>query len=124
MRVASPVISSGPILGTLAEVAADGKVDLAGVVDATQIHEVLAQWRANGNVTWKMPALRFLLGRASFSGKRSTPYAPVLRGVTGLDEVLSMRAYRLAGVPSPPATWVQWRVVARIRLALQGPLWP
>ena len=22
-----------------------------------------------------------------------------------------MRAYRLAGVPSPPATWVQWRVV-------------
>jgi phosphatidylserine/phosphatidylglycerophosphate/cardiolipin synthase-like enzyme len=76
VRVASPVISSGPILGTLAEVAADGKVDLAGVVDATQIQEVLAQWRANGNVTWKMPALRFLLGRASFSGKRSTPYAP------------------------------------------------
>ena len=76
VRVASPVISSGPILGTLAEVAADGRVDLAGVVDATQIAEVLAQWRANGNDTWKMPALRFVLGRASFSGKRSTPYAP------------------------------------------------
>jgi hypothetical protein len=42
----------------------------------------------------------------------STPYLPVLRGIAGLDEVLSMRAYRLAGVPSPPATWVQWRVVA------------
>ena len=41
----------------------------------------------------------------------STPYLPVHRGITGLDEVLSMRAYRLAGVPSPPATWVQWRVV-------------
>ena len=41
----------------------------------------------------------------------STPYMPVLRGIAGLDEVLSMRAYRLAGVPSPPATWVQWRVV-------------
>jgi phosphatidylserine/phosphatidylglycerophosphate/cardiolipin synthase-like enzyme len=76
VRVASPVITSGPILGTLAEVAADGRVDLAGVVDATQIAEVLEQWRLNGNVTWKMPALRFLLGRASFSGKRSTPYAP------------------------------------------------
>jgi phosphatidylserine/phosphatidylglycerophosphate/cardiolipin synthase-like enzyme len=76
VRVASPVISSGPILGTLAEVAADGRVDLAGVVDATQIAEVLAQWRMNGNDTWKMPALRFLLGRASFSGKPSTPYAP------------------------------------------------
>lgn len=41
----------------------------------------------------------------------STPYLPVLRGIAGLDEVLSMRAYRLAGVPAPPATWVQWRVV-------------
>jgi len=76
VRVASPVISSGPILGTLAEVAADGRVDLAGVVDATQIAEVLEQWRRSGNVTWKGPALRFLLDRASFSGKRSTPYAP------------------------------------------------
>jgi hypothetical protein len=41
----------------------------------------------------------------------STPYLPVLRGVAGLDEVLSMRAYRLAGVPCAPATWIQWRVV-------------
>lgn len=41
----------------------------------------------------------------------STPYIPVFRGITGLDEVLSLRAYRLAGVPTPPATWVQWRVV-------------
>jgi phosphatidylserine/phosphatidylglycerophosphate/cardiolipin synthase-like enzyme len=76
VRVASPVISSGPILGTLAEVAGDGRVDLAGVVDATQIDEVLEQWRMNGNYTWKAPSLRFLLGRSSFSGKRSTPYAP------------------------------------------------
>jgi phosphatidylserine/phosphatidylglycerophosphate/cardiolipin synthase-like enzyme len=76
VRIASPVITSGPILGTLAEVAADARVDLAGVVDATQIDEVLEQWRMNGNYTWKAPSLRFLLGRASFSGKRSTPYAP------------------------------------------------
>lgn len=41
----------------------------------------------------------------------STPYLPVLRGITGLDEVFSMRAYRLAGVPCPPVTWVQWRVI-------------
>ncbi len=41
----------------------------------------------------------------------STPYVPVHRGIAGLDEVLCMRAYRLAGVPTPPATWVQWRVV-------------
>ena len=40
------------------------------------------------------------------------PFLPVLRGITGLDEVLSFRAYRLAGVPTPPATWVQLRVVS------------
>jgi phosphatidylserine/phosphatidylglycerophosphate/cardiolipin synthase-like enzyme len=74
--VASPVITSGPILGTLAEHVADGRVDIAGVVDATQIDEVFEQWRLNGNDTWKTPSLMFVLGRASFSGKRSTPYAP------------------------------------------------
>ncbi|WP_439622716.1 choice-of-anchor X domain-containing protein [Gemmata sp.] len=42
----------------------------------------------------------------------STPYLPVHRGISGLDEVLALRAYRLAGVPAPLATWVQWRVVA------------
>jgi phosphatidylserine/phosphatidylglycerophosphate/cardiolipin synthase-like enzyme len=76
IRIASPVISSAPILGTLAQVASDGKVDLAGVVDATQIHEVLAQWHANGNAEWKAPLLRTALTRAPFSGKLSTPYAP------------------------------------------------
>jgi phosphatidylserine/phosphatidylglycerophosphate/cardiolipin synthase-like enzyme len=76
IRIASPVISSAPILGTLAQVASDGKVDLAGVVDATQIHEVLAQWHADGNAEWKLPLLRTTLTRAPFSGKLSTPYAP------------------------------------------------
>jgi phosphatidylserine/phosphatidylglycerophosphate/cardiolipin synthase-like enzyme len=76
VRIASPVITSGPILGTLAEVASDGRVDLAGVVDLTQIDEVLGQWHMNGNAEWKAPALRAVLTRAPFSGKRSTPYAP------------------------------------------------
>ncbi len=76
IRIASPVITSGPILGTLAEVAADGRVDLAGVVDATQIDEVLRQWEANGHATWKIPALHRALTSAPFSGKRSTPYRP------------------------------------------------
>jgi phosphatidylserine/phosphatidylglycerophosphate/cardiolipin synthase-like enzyme len=76
VRVASPVITSGPILGTLAEVAADRRIDVAGVVDATQVAEVLGQWDANGNASWKTPSLRFLLERGNFSGKRSTPYAP------------------------------------------------
>jgi phosphatidylserine/phosphatidylglycerophosphate/cardiolipin synthase-like enzyme len=76
VRIASPVISSAPILATLAQVASDGKVDLAGVVDATQIEEVLSQWHADGNAEWKAPLLRTTLSRAPFTGKVSTPYAP------------------------------------------------
>jgi phosphatidylserine/phosphatidylglycerophosphate/cardiolipin synthase-like enzyme len=76
VRIASPVISSAPILATLAQCATDGKVDLAGVVDATQIHEVLAQWHESGTAEWKAPLLRTVLTRAPFSGKRTTPYAP------------------------------------------------
>jgi phosphatidylserine/phosphatidylglycerophosphate/cardiolipin synthase-like enzyme len=76
VRIASPVITSGPILGTLSEVAADKRLDLAGVVDAAQIDEVLEQWRQNGNASWKTPSLRFLLARGNFTGKPSTPYAP------------------------------------------------
>jgi phosphatidylserine/phosphatidylglycerophosphate/cardiolipin synthase-like enzyme len=76
VRIASPVITSAPILGTLAQVASDGKVDLAGIVDATQVDEVFSQWHENGNVDWKGPLLRTALTRAPFSGKRSTPYAP------------------------------------------------
>jgi len=76
VRIASPVISSAPVLGTLAQIASDGKVDLAGVVDATQIAEVLQQWHENGNAEWKAPLLRTSLTRAPFSGKVTTPYAP------------------------------------------------
>jgi phosphatidylserine/phosphatidylglycerophosphate/cardiolipin synthase-like enzyme len=76
VRIASPVISSGPVLGTLAQVVSDGKIDIAGVIDRTQILEVLHQWRENGNATWKEPMLRTTLTRAPFSGKNSTPYAP------------------------------------------------
>ncbi len=76
VRIASPVISSAPILATLAQMASDGKVDIAGVVDATQVAEVFEQWRENGNVDWKGPLLRTALTRAPFSGKVTTPYAP------------------------------------------------
>ena len=51
-------------------------MDLAGVVDATQVQQVLAQWAANPVQTWKAPALRTVMSTALFSGKRSTPYAP------------------------------------------------
>jgi phosphatidylserine/phosphatidylglycerophosphate/cardiolipin synthase-like enzyme len=76
VRVCSPVISSGPILGTLAQVATDGGVDVTGVVDATQIAQVVDQWRLNGNAAWKIPLLETVIERASFTGKNSTPWRP------------------------------------------------
>jgi phosphatidylserine/phosphatidylglycerophosphate/cardiolipin synthase-like enzyme len=102
VRIASPVISSGPILGTLAEVASDGRVDLAGVVDRTQVLEVLRQWRENGNVSWKEPLLRTTLSRAAFAGKHSTPYRPdsvhdyMHAKVTVADDVVFVGSFNLS----------------------------
>jgi phosphatidylserine/phosphatidylglycerophosphate/cardiolipin synthase-like enzyme len=102
VRIASPVISSGPILGTLAQVASDGKVDLAGVVDLTQIEQVLRQWHDNGNASWKEPLLRRSLTRAPFSGKRSTPYSPgsvhdyMHAKVTVADDVVFVGSFNLS----------------------------
>jgi phosphatidylserine/phosphatidylglycerophosphate/cardiolipin synthase-like enzyme len=76
IRICSPVITSGPVLGTLAEVAADGKVDLAGVVDATQIEEVYGQWRGKEGTRWKLASLGQVFAAADFTGKVSTPYRP------------------------------------------------
>jgi phosphatidylserine/phosphatidylglycerophosphate/cardiolipin synthase-like enzyme len=102
IRIASPVISSGPILGTLAQVATDGKVDLAGVVDSTQVHEVLHQWHLNGNAAWKEPLLRAVLTRAPFTGKHSTPYGPgtvhdyMHAKVTVVDDVAFVGSFNLS----------------------------
>jgi phosphatidylserine/phosphatidylglycerophosphate/cardiolipin synthase-like enzyme len=73
VRICSPVITTGPVLGTLAQVIADGKLDLAGCVDVTQIREVIHQWETNRNVSWKLPLLEQVMA-GPFSGKESTPY--------------------------------------------------
>jgi phosphatidylserine/phosphatidylglycerophosphate/cardiolipin synthase-like enzyme len=73
VRICSPVISSSSVLGTLAQVVSEGKVDITGCVDATQVAEVISQWRENGNVAWKLPLLQQVLSGA-FTGKPSTPY--------------------------------------------------
>src|SRR5664280_315582 len=79
IRIASPVLTSGPILGTLAELIGDHRrspVDIAGVLDSTQIAEVLHQWRDRPQVSWKESALRSLVAHTPWSGKQSTPWTP------------------------------------------------
>jgi phosphatidylserine/phosphatidylglycerophosphate/cardiolipin synthase-like enzyme len=76
VRIASPVLSSGPILGTLVEVVNEKRCSVAGVIDDTQVDEVFEQWRTNGVSAWKIPLLRQILVGAEFSGKTSTPWSP------------------------------------------------
>ncbi len=76
VRIASPVLTSGPILGTLVEVVNEGRCDVAGIVDDTQVDQVFGQWRTNGVSEWKIPLLQRVLEGAAFSGKVSTPWSP------------------------------------------------
>lgn len=73
IRILSPVVTSGAILGTLAEFAGRASFDLSGAYDATQMEEVTATWRSVPANHWKIEAWRAIAPR--LSGKRSTPYA-------------------------------------------------
>jgi phosphatidylserine/phosphatidylglycerophosphate/cardiolipin synthase-like enzyme len=76
VRIASPVITSAPILATLAELGARGGVDIAGVIDEPQTDAVYGQWATNGVSEWKIPLLVKALTLLPFAGKPSTPWAP------------------------------------------------
>ncbi len=76
IRIASPVLTSGPILATLVEIVNEDRCDVAGVVDDTQIDQVFFQWKTNGVSEWKIPLLHTVLTKGDFSGKITTPWTP------------------------------------------------
>jgi phosphatidylserine/phosphatidylglycerophosphate/cardiolipin synthase-like enzyme len=76
IRIASPVLTAGPILGTLVEVVNERRCRVSGVIDDAQSDDVVHQWSVNGVSAWKIPLLQTILARASFSAKRSTPWSP------------------------------------------------
>jgi phosphatidylserine/phosphatidylglycerophosphate/cardiolipin synthase-like enzyme len=76
IRIASPVLTSGPILGTLVEVVNERRCAVRGVIDETQSADVLRQWSRNGVSAWKIPLLQTILTNGSFAAKRSTPWSP------------------------------------------------
>ena len=75
IRVCSPVITSGPILGTLAEAIEHQSADISGVYDATQMDEVQSQWAEQSTTSWKIAAFKTISASARFGSKRSTPYS-------------------------------------------------
>jgi phosphatidylserine/phosphatidylglycerophosphate/cardiolipin synthase-like enzyme len=102
IRVSSPVLTSAPILGALAEAVSDGKVDIGGVVDGTQMQGVYHQWTLNGNSEWKVPLIARVFGGGRFSGKGSTPYGQgdvhdyMHAKVTVADDMVFVGSYNLS----------------------------
>jgi len=102
VRICSPVITAAPILATLAQVIADGKLDVAGAVDLTQIEEVRDQWGPTGVSSWKLPLLQQVIGSGRFAGKRSTPWGPgtvhdyMHAKVTVADDVVFVGSFNLS----------------------------
>jgi phosphatidylserine/phosphatidylglycerophosphate/cardiolipin synthase-like enzyme len=73
IRVCSPVITAGPVLGAVAGAVASGRLDIGGCVDQTQVRGVVYQWHQSGKAEWKLPLLERIAAGA-FAGKISTPY--------------------------------------------------
>jgi phosphatidylserine/phosphatidylglycerophosphate/cardiolipin synthase-like enzyme len=100
VRIATPLLTAGPILGTLAEVIEEQRVDVAGVCDATQVAQVFRQWEQNPRSRWKGPLLLRCL--VAFHGKRSTPYSPgavhdyMHAKVTVADDVVFLGSFNLS----------------------------
>jgi phosphatidylserine/phosphatidylglycerophosphate/cardiolipin synthase-like enzyme len=102
IRIASPVLTSGPILATLAEYAdRPGEFDIAGVVDEPQVDRVFEQW-ASTQSKWKIPLLAKVLGSLDFSGKESVPWGTAeLRNfmhakVTVADDTVFLGSFNLS----------------------------
>ena len=100
VRIATPLVTAGPILAALNEVIAEERVDIAGVCDATQTRQVFHQWSRNPRSTWKSPLLVGAL--EAFSGKHSTPYEAgsvhdfMHAKVTVADDVVFLGSFNLS----------------------------
>jgi phosphatidylserine/phosphatidylglycerophosphate/cardiolipin synthase-like enzyme len=102
VRIASPVLTAAPVLSTVAQTLAEGHVELRGILDATQIAEVLHQWSTNPNAGWKRPLLEHVLASGAFHGKASTPWGPgtvhdfMHAKVTIADDVVFVGSFNLS----------------------------
>ncbi|HEY4026021.1 MAG TPA: phospholipase D-like domain-containing protein [Candidatus Dormibacteraeota bacterium] len=76
VRVCSPVLTSGPVLASLAEALARPGLDLVGCYDRTQMHEVMRQWARRPESSWKRQAWETIRAGMRWGAKRSVPYSP------------------------------------------------
>jgi phosphatidylserine/phosphatidylglycerophosphate/cardiolipin synthase-like enzyme len=74
LKVVSPVITSGAVLGTLCEHIARRSLEVGGAYDATQMLQVQGEWDRVPHNRWKIQAWKTI--EPYLSGKISTPYRP------------------------------------------------
>lgn len=74
IRVLSPVLTSGAVLGTLCEHIVRKKLDVGGVYDHTQMEDVQRQWEIVPHNRWKIEAWKTIA--PYLAGKVSTRYHP------------------------------------------------
>jgi phosphatidylserine/phosphatidylglycerophosphate/cardiolipin synthase-like enzyme len=102
IRIASPVLTSAPVLAALEAVLHEGRVNATGVVDITQTEQALSQWRHSQQVRWKAPVLEDVLKGLDFHGKPSQPYRPdsvhdfMHAKVSVIDDVVFVGSYNLS----------------------------
>jgi phosphatidylserine/phosphatidylglycerophosphate/cardiolipin synthase-like enzyme len=75
VRVCSPVLTSGPVLASLAESLGRPGLDLAGCYDRTQMEEVVHQWARRPESSWKRQAWDTVRAGMRWGAKASTPYS-------------------------------------------------
>ena len=101
IRLCSPVITAGPVLGTLADMVKK-HVDFKGVYDRTQMKEVVSQWVVDPHAAWKAPAFQSVTTGLPFASKVTTPYAPgsvhdyMHAKVTVVDDIVLTGSYNLS----------------------------
>lgn len=74
VRICSPVLTSGPILSTLAELLDDKRCDVNVTVDGPQMEHALRQWAADGRAQWKGPLFERVRAAGVLAEKASRPW--------------------------------------------------
>ena len=74
IRILSPVITAGPILGALGDVCQRRAEIVAGAYDLTQMEEVRHQWAEDPRAAWKVAAFDAVDQAVPFGKKSSTPW--------------------------------------------------
>ena len=101
VRICSPVITAAPVLATLAQVIADGKVDVAGAVDMPQVEDVQRQWGPNGVASLEAPALLDVIASGRFAGQALDAVGPGHRARLHAREDHRCRRRRLPRLVQP-----------------------